>query len=111
MLRFVLGIIFSLYIYAHGPYFDAIFPIFVVSILFYQSVNLFSLYWIRREPYSVSRLLLMPVVDCFLIFVAMCADGGHMSVVYLLLLSPIFGNGFRYGSYMLRYCQVVALIT
>ncbi|GAV19373.1 two-component system, NtrC family, sensor kinase [Mariprofundus micogutta] len=110
-LRMVLGIIFSLYIYAHGPYFDAIFPVFVVSILFYQSVNLITLYWIKRKPYSISRLLLMPVIDCFIIFIAMWADGGHMSVAYVLLLSPIFGNGFRYGSYMLRYCQIVALIT
>ncbi len=110
-IRFVLGIVFTLYIAVHGPYFDAIFPFLVFAIPSYLLINLYSLYWIRRRPYSLLRLLLVPVIDNVLIMLAMWADGGHMSVTYLLLLSPIIGNGFRYGSKMLLYCQLLAMVT
>ncbi len=110
-LRIVLGVVFSCYIYWHGEYFDVLFMVFAISILAYQLLNLISFYWIRRQPYSLLRLLLTPAADCYLILVAMWADGGHMSVAYVLLLSPIFGNGFRYGLFMLRYCQALAIFT
>jgi len=109
-IRFVLGIIFTLYIAVHGPYFDAILPFLVIAIPLYLLLNLYSLFWIRRAPYSLPRLLLVPVIDNVLIVLAMWADGGHMSVVYVLLLSPIIGNGFRYGSNMLLYCQLLAMV-
>jgi len=109
-IRFVLGIVFTLYIAVHGPYFKSILPVLAVTIPLYLLLNLYSLWWIRRMPYSLPRLLLVPVVDNMLIVMAMWADGGHMSVVYVLLLSPIIGNGFRYGSKMLLYCQLLAMI-
>ena len=110
-LRLALGVIFFAYIYFHGSYFDQLVPAQYVAIACYQAVNLISFGWIQRVPYSLSRVLLLPVLDCVMIFMAMWADGGHMSVTYLLLLSPIFGNGLRYGSNMLRYCQVLSLVT
>ncbi len=111
LIRFVLGIIFTLYIAFHGPYFDRILPILAVSIPAYLALNLYCLVWIRRRPYSQLRLMLIPAVDNYLIVLAMWADGGHMSVAYVLLMSPIVGNGFRYGAGMVRYCQVLALIS
>jgi len=109
-LRFVLGFVFSAYVYLHGQYFDLVFPIFIVSIIAYQLLNLISLFWIKAQPYSLTRILLMPISDCYLIMLAMWTDGGQMSIVYVLLLSPIFGNGMRYGSFILRYCQVLSVI-
>jgi len=109
-LRFVMGFVFSTYIYLHGKYFDLVFSTFIVSILGYQFLNLISLFWIKAQPYSLTRILLMPIADSYLIMLAMWADAGQMSVVYVLLLSPIFGNGLRYGSFILRYCQVLSVI-
>ncbi len=110
-IRFALGIIFTLYIAFHGPYFERIIGILAVSIPAYLLINLYCLYWIRRQPYSSLRLMLIPLIDCYLITLAMWADGGHMSVTYFLLMSPIIGNGFRYGSRMLRYCQFLGLLS
>jgi len=109
--RFVLGIIFTAYIAFHGPYFDRILGILSISIPVYLCINLYSIYWIRKQPYSAFRLLLIPVIDCYLITLAMWADGGHMSVAFFLLMSPIIGNGFRFGSKMLRYCQLLGFIS
>lgn len=110
-IRLILGIVFTAYIAFHGPYFNRILGILAVSIPAYLCLNLFSLYWIRKQPYSLPRLLLIPLIDCYLITLAMWADGGHMSVAFFLLMSPIIGNGFRYGSNMMRYCQVLGVLS
>ncbi len=110
-IRFILGIVFTSYIAFHGAYFQQIIPVLALSIPAYLCINLYCLYWIRRNPYSPVRLLLIPIIDCYLITLAMWADGGHMSVVYFLLMSPIVGNGFRYGSNMMRYCQLLGLLS
>jgi len=110
-IRFALGIIFTTYIALHGPYFELIFGILAVSIPAYLLINLYCIYWIRKKPFSIFRLLLVPVVDCYLITLAMWADGGHMSVAFFLLMSPIIGNGFRYGSKMMRYCQLLGFLS
>jgi len=110
-IRFALGIIFTTYIAFHGPYFDQILGILSISIPAYLCINLYSVFWIRKSPFSLPRLLLIPIIDCYLITLAMWADGGHMSVTYFLLMSPIIGNGFRYGSNMMRYCQLLGLVS
>jgi len=109
-MRIGLLTLFTIFTVSHGSAAYASMPLMVVSGLFYLALNLFSFYWIRRTPYSLMRILLMPIFDCYIIVLAMWCDGGQMSVMYFMLMSPIIGNGFRYGSKMLRYCQGLGLI-
>jgi signal transduction histidine kinase/ActR/RegA family two-component response regulator len=102
--------LFTIFTVSHGNATYASMPLMVASGLLYLALNLFSFYWIRRTPYSLLRILLMPIFDCYIIVLAMWCDGGQMSVIYFMLMAPIIGNGFRYGSKMLRYCQGLGLI-
>jgi len=102
--------LFTIFTVSHGNASYASMPLMVASGLLYLALNLFSFYWIGRTPYSLLRILLMPIFDCYIIVLAMWCDGGQMSVIYFMLMAPIIGNGFRYGSKMLRYCQGLGLI-
>ncbi len=109
-MRIGLLALFTAFTVSHGSAAYASMPLMVVSGLSYLALNLFSLYWIRRTPYSLLRLLLIPVFDCYIIVLAMWCDGGQMSIMYFMLMAPVIGNGFRYGSRMLRYTQCLGLI-
>jgi len=108
--RIALLVVFTLFTVFHGSYSAAVMQLILASGALYLLLNLYAFYWIRRTPYSLPRILLIPVFDCYLIVLAMWGDGGQMSVIYFLLMSPIIGNGIRYGSKMLRYNQVLGLI-
>jgi len=109
-MRIGLLALFTIFTVTHGNAIYAGMPLMVASGLTYLLLNLFSFHWIRQTPYSLIRLLLIPIFDCYIIVLAMWCDGGQMSVMYFMLMSPIIGNGFRYGSKMLRYCQGLGLI-
>lgn len=109
-MRLTLLAIFTTYSVFHNAFPEPIKALCIASGISYMLLNLYSLYWIRRTPYSLTRILLIPMFDIYVIILLMWVDGGQMSVLYFLLVSPIFGNGFRFGSKMLRYCQVLALI-
>jgi len=110
LMRIGLLALFTIFTVSHGDIVHASMPLMVISGISYLAINLFSFYWIRRTPCSLIRILLMPIFDCYIIVLAMWCDGGQMSVMYFMLMSPIIGNGFRYGSNMLRYCQALSLI-
>ncbi len=102
-------VLFTIFTVFHGIFADALMPLIIASGTGYLALNLFSFYWIKRTPYSLARILIIPVIDCYLIVLAMLGDGGQMSVIYFLLMSPIIGNGLRYGSRMLLYSQLLGL--
>lgn len=109
-MRIGLLVMFTIFTVFHGGFSDALMPLIIVSGSSYLLFNLLSFYWIRLSPYALMRIVMMPVFDCYLIVLVMLGDGGQMSVVYFLLLSPIIGNGQRYGSKMLLYSQCLGLI-
>ena len=108
-MRIGLLAMFTLFTVFHGGFPAALMPLIIASGLLYLLLNLFSIYWIRQAPYAWLRIVAMPVFDFYLIVLLMLGNGGQMSVVYFLLLTPVIGNGLRYGSRMLIYCQLLGL--
>jgi len=109
-MRLGLLIMFSIFTLFHGGFSDALMPLIVASGTAHLLLNLLSFSWVRRTPYSWMRIAMMPIFDFYLIVLVMLGNGGQMSVVYFLLLSPVIGNGLRYGSRMLIYCQLLGLL-
>ncbi len=97
---------------AHAPAFDRFMTLVLASVAVQVGLNLFGiLFWIPRHPRSAARLLLAPLFDFYMIGMAMTVDGGHASLLYFLLLSPVIGNGLRYGQRMFVYSRITALLT
>ncbi len=111
-IRIVLSVVFGLWLMAHAPDFHRFAPLVLGSVALQGALNLFGvLLWIPRAPRSAARLLLTAMFDFYMIGMAMTVDGGHASLLYFLLLSPIIGNGLRYGQRMLIFSRVMALLT
>ena len=108
--RILFGSAGLLYIWLHGEFLIQYKTIFLTSAALYFTYNILTLYTIRRTPHSVFRMLFGPLLDVWVVSLAMLIDGGQASGLYLVLFIIIFGNAMRFGNSMLLYGQTLSII-
>lgn len=110
LIRVTLALLVPIYLALHSPVFVARWPMWLTIAGAYIAVNLAALAWLRATPWSMPRLLLLPLIDTAVAGLAMWVDGGHASPVHLAFYLIILSNAMFYGNAMLLYTQALAFL-
>ncbi|MDX8404180.1 MAG: hybrid sensor histidine kinase/response regulator, partial [Mariprofundaceae bacterium] len=108
--RILFGTAGLFYIWAHGDFLAQYDTLFTSSVAIYFIYNILTLHAIKQSPLSAYRMLFSPLLDVWVVSLAMMVDGGQTSGLYLVFFIIIFGNAVRFGNAMLLYSQALSIL-
>lgn len=108
--RILFGTAGLVYLWAHGAFLTQYEMLFLSSVIIYFTYNALTLYAIKQSPLSAFRMLFGPLLDVWVVSLAMVVDGGQASGLFLVFFIIIFGNAVRFGNAMLLYSQALSIL-
>ncbi|MES0370795.1 MAG: ATP-binding protein [Mariprofundaceae bacterium] len=108
--RILFGTAGLIYLWAHGDFLAQYETLFLASVVIYFTYNALTLYAIKQSPLSAFRMLFGPLLDVWVVGLAMLVDGGQASGLFLVFFIIIFGNAVRFGNAMLLYSQALSIV-
>lgn len=107
--RILFGTAGLVYLWAHSHYLAQYETLFLTSVIIYFVYNALTLRAIKHSPLSAFRMLFGPLLDVWVVSLAMVVDGGQASGLFLVFFIIIFGNAVRFGNAMLLYSQALCI--
>lgn len=107
--RILFGTAGLLYLWVHGAFLERYETLFLSSVFIYFTYNALTLRAIKQSPLSAFRMLFGPLLDVWVVGLAMVVDSGQTSGLYLVFFIIIFGNALRFGNAMLLYSQALSI--